>query len=106
MPQPDKVSSIVWPDMKTVIMSCLCYEPEERPNAEQVWEALRKPEVHCLKRNIPVSQSTTVECLCVEVSNKKIRDTSHKEFNDNCQFFLCSSLFVVHILTALHSKHT
>ncbi|XP_060603950.1 leucine-rich repeat serine/threonine-protein kinase 2-like [Ruditapes philippinarum] len=68
MPQPDsdRVSPVIWPDMTTITMSCLCYEPADRPDAEQVWEALRRPEVLCLKRHIPVSRSTTVECLCVE----------------------------------------
>ncbi|XP_053378034.1 leucine-rich repeat serine/threonine-protein kinase 2-like isoform X2 [Mercenaria mercenaria] len=68
IPQPDsdRVSPVIWPDMTTIIMSCLCYEPEERPHAEEVWEALRRPEVVSLKRHIPVSRSTTVECLCVE----------------------------------------
>ena len=70
MPQPDsdRVSPVIWPDMSTITMSCLCYEPEERPDAKQVWEALRRPEVLCLNRHIPVSRSTTVECLCVEVN--------------------------------------
>ncbi|KAL4226999.1 Leucine-rich repeat serine/threonine-protein kinase 2 [Mactra antiquata] len=68
-PPESKVSSVVWPDMKAVTLSCLSYDPKDRPSSENVWQTLRRPEIIGLQRIIPVSRATTVECLCVEEVN-------------------------------------
>ncbi|WAR26699.1 LRRK2-like protein [Mya arenaria] len=66
IPPPETHTTHTWPDMQQVIMACLKYDPDTRPTTDNLWDTLRKPEIHGVHKVITVSRSTTVECLAVE----------------------------------------
>uniref|UniRef100_K1QN12 non-specific serine/threonine protein kinase n=1 Tax=Magallana gigas TaxID=29159 RepID=K1QN12_MAGGI len=55
-----------WPDMQKILASCMHQSPDRRPTSSQVWEQLTNPEILGLKRIIPISKGTTVECFTIQ----------------------------------------
>lgn len=55
-----------WPDMQKILASCMHQSPDRRPTSCQVWEQLKNPEILGLKRIIPISKGTTVECFTIQ----------------------------------------
>nr|XP_022298273.1 leucine-rich repeat serine/threonine-protein kinase 2-like isoform X2 [Crassostrea virginica] len=57
---------VPWPDMQRILSSCMHQSPDRRLTSRQVWEQLKNPELLGLKRIIPISKGTTVECFTIQ----------------------------------------
>ncbi|XP_055999651.1 leucine-rich repeat serine/threonine-protein kinase 2-like isoform X2 [Ostrea edulis] len=57
---------VPWPHMQNIITCCMHQSPHRRPASHEVWEHLKDPEILGLKRIIPISKGTTVECFTIQ----------------------------------------
>ncbi|XP_065653536.1 leucine-rich repeat serine/threonine-protein kinase 2-like isoform X2 [Hydra vulgaris] len=54
-----------WPDIEDLIKNCLRKNPEERPNAETIVNALINIDLLCLKKHVAVCKGQYVDCLTI-----------------------------------------
>ncbi|XP_078091527.1 leucine-rich repeat serine/threonine-protein kinase 2 isoform X2 [Mustelus asterias] len=52
-----------WPGIQTLIDDCLQQNPDDRPTASQVYDALNSVELLCLKKKMTVPSNLTADCM-------------------------------------------
>ncbi|XP_057306115.1 leucine-rich repeat serine/threonine-protein kinase 2-like isoform X1 [Hydractinia symbiolongicarpus] len=68
--------SAPWPDMEHLIRRCILANPDKRPSANDIRNALLSVDLLCLKREAAICKEQSVECMAVR---KYIEDGKEKQ---------------------------